>query len=204
MSDRRASPDGPDGSGRRPPPPQLATAVQLESGAPDPAVVEAFTAFHHVAAPKLMAFLIWNGASFPDAADCVQEALVQAYQQWPTLRHPHAWCRLVASRLYARHVATLLEDPSADLDSLEPGALGAALIAPGTDLDALEHRHTVLELLDLLPPRQRQVMGWIYDGVTITEIADALQITPSAVSANLYKARATLRPYWRRSVGEDI
>ena len=176
--------DEPDGDGHRsatapaPPAPDPASAVSS-------AVAAEFTAFYRTAAPRLVAFLRWQGASLPDAADCAQEALAQAFRQWSTLRHPRAWCRLVASRLYARQVAAIREDPSGDLDR----AAGAPLLAPDTDVAELESRHTVLALLEHLPPRQRQVMAWTYDDATPTEIAAALQITSDALRSNLHKAR---------------
>ena len=184
-----STPDEPDGDGHRSTtapvtPPQAAPPVVV------PAEVAAeFTAFYRETAPRLVAFLRWQGASVPDAADCAQEALTQAFRQWSTLRNPRAWCRLVASRLYARQVATLREHPADDLDC----AAGAPLLAPGTSVAELESRHTVLALLKDLSPRQRQVVAWTYDGATPAEIADALQITDAAVRSNLYKARTTLR-----------
>ena len=183
MSNTLADPDGGD---------HRTAAPALKHHAPQtgaPAQVEAFTAFYRGAAPKLVAFLRWQGAPLPDAADCAQEALTLAFREWSTLHQPYAWCRLVASRLYARRVATVHEHPVEDLDR----AAGCPLVAPGTLLDDLEQRHTILALLDQLPPRQRQVMAWTYDGATPTEIAEALQITPEAVRSNLHKARTTLR-----------
>lgn len=181
--------DEPDGEGHRttttpatqhePAPPAAASAAERSE----------FTAFYRDTAPRLVAFLRWQGAPLPDAADCAQEALAQAFRRWSTLRHPHAWCRLVASRLYARHLATVHEYPAEDLDR----AAGAPLLAPDTGVDELEQRHTVLALLDHLPPRQRQVMAWTYDGATPAEIAAALQISPDAVRSNLHKARTSLR-----------
>ncbi|RZT75458.1 RNA polymerase sigma-70 factor (ECF subfamily) [Pseudonocardia sediminis] len=152
-------------------------------------VIEEFTAFYRASAPKLIAFLRWQGASLPDAADCAQDALTQAFRQWSTLTYPYAWCRLVASRLYARRVAALHEDPVDDL----PHEPGSPLLNPETRYTELETRHRVLALLDRLPSRQRQVMAWAYDGATPAETATALQISSDAVRANLYKARTTLR-----------
>lgn len=155
----------------------------------DTATVTEFTVFYRESAPRLVAFLRWQGASLPDAADSAQEALTLAFQQWSTLRHPYAWCRLVASRLYTRRVATVHEQPVDDLDAVA----GFPLIASGADLDAIEQRYVVVRLLDLLPARQRQVMAWTYDGATPTEIAESLRISPDAVRSNLYKARTALR-----------
>jgi RNA polymerase sigma factor (sigma-70 family) len=184
VSNSLADPDG--GDHRATTAPEVEHPTQPTA---DPAQVEAFTAFYRTAAPKLVAFLRWSGAPLPDAADCAQEALTRAFRRWSTLHEPYAWCRLVASRRYARRVATVHEHPVDDLDH----AAGSPLIAPDTQLEELEQRHTVLTLLDQLPPRQRQVMAWTYDGATPTEIAEALQITPDAVRSNLHKARTTLR-----------
>lgn len=148
-----------------------------------------FTAFYHESAARLVAFLRWQGASLPDAADCAQEALTQAFARWSTLTEPYAWCRVVASRGYARHLATLRECPTDDPDQVA----GAPLLPSNTDVAAFENRHHVLGLLNRLPSRQRQVMAWTYDGATPTEIADTLRITPEAVRSNLHKARTTLR-----------
>lgn len=101
-----------------------------------------------------------------------------------------------ASRLYAHRIASV-ETP---LENVETA--GSPLLAPRTDIDALEQRHTVLRLLNRLPPRQRQVMAWTYDGATPTEIAQALRITPEAVRASLKKARATLRQLLEDNGGE--
>jgi len=162
-----------------------------------PANAAEFVAFYMQAIPRLVAFLRWQGASLPDAAECAQEALTQALPpRWSTIDHPHAWCRRVASRLYARRVATL-EEPVEDAE-----AAGSPLLAPGTDLDAFEQRHSVLRLLDRLPSRQRQVMAWTYDGATPSEIAAELQITPEAVRSNLKKARAALRNHLQENGGE--
>jgi RNA polymerase sigma factor (sigma-70 family) len=181
--------DGPDGEGHH----RSTTTPAMPEHNPPTAVsaevVAEFTAFYRAAAPRLMAFLIWQGAPFPDAADCVQEALTQAYRQWSTLHHPHAWCRLVASRRYARHLATVREHPVEDLDL----PAGAPLLPSDVGIDDVEHRHTALALLTHLPPRQRQVMAWTYDGATPSEIAEALQISTEAVRSNLHKARTTLR-----------
>ena len=158
--------------------------------------VAAFTAFYRRTTPKLVAFLRWQGASLPDATDCVQDTMIAAFQQWPTLHTPAAWCRLVASRTYARRLASLHEDPVSDVETT------GAVLRSDADLDGLEQRHTVLRCLDRLPPRQRQVMAWIYDGATPTEVADALNLTPEAVRSTLYKARATLRAYLSDTGGE--
>jgi len=175
----------------------MATSIDFTSPPLAQAGVAEFVAFYKKAAPRLVAFLRCQGASLPDAAECVQEALTQALPpRWATIKYPHAWCRRVASRLYARRVGRL-EDPVEDAE-----AAGSPLLAPGTDLEAFEQQHSVLRLLDRLPARQRQVMAWTYDGATPSEIATELQITPEAVRSNLKKARTALRNHLPEKGGE--
>ncbi len=171
-------------------------ASRGSESSPGPPDREVFTAFYRDSAPRLVGFLRWQGAGLPDAAECAQEALIRCYQRWSSIEHHHAWCRLVASRLYTRRLASL-EQPAEDASTL-----GSPLITPASDLDALEQRHEVLRILDLLPSRQRQVMAWTYDGATSTEIAKVLKITPEAVRASLMKARATLRAHLHQDGGE--
>lgn len=154
---------------------------------PDPVTAADFSDFYRHSVPRLVAFLRWQGASIPDAADCVQEAMSQAYREWSTIRHPDAWCRQVVSRLYVQRLASLVE-PVAD-----PGAAGSLLFARDTDWDGFEERHRVSPLLEQLPARQRQVMAWQYDGSTIMEIAGALKITPESVRDGLRSISATLK-----------
>jgi RNA polymerase sigma factor (sigma-70 family) len=190
-------PEGPDPERRptvAPDPPPEPTPGEDSSPAPAeptpaaPAGRDEFTAFYTTAVPRLVAFLRWQGAPLPDAADCVQEAMAQCYPGWSGIDSPYTWCRVVASRLYARRVARVLEDAVEDLERAGP-----PLLAADMDIAEFEQRHDFLRLLDQLPARQRQVLAWTYDGATPTEIAKSLRITPDAVRASLMKARATLR-----------
>ena len=157
----------------------------------------AFEVFYRSAVPRLVAFLRWHGAPLPDAADCVQDALADCYRQWVTINQPYPWCRTVAARRYARHVAAVREQPT---DT--PGRAGSPLLKPDTDLEDFEHRHTILALLDTLPMRQRQVLAWTYDGATPADIAEALQLSTDNVRSHLRHARNTLRAR-RHELGVD-
>lgn len=158
----------------------------------DPIATAEFIAFYKDSVPRLVAFLRWQGASVPNATDCVQETMILIYQRWSTIDYPHAWCRRTASRLYVRQLARL-EEPIADAE-----VAGSPLLPMDMDLKSFEQRHHVLHLLAQLPPRQRQVMAWTYDGCTPTEIAKELMMNPEAVRSSLKKARATLRKLLQR------
>jgi len=146
----------------------------------------AFSAFYRAFVPTLIAFLVWQGARLPEAADVAQETMIQAYKHWATIEHRAAWARRVASRAWARRIASIGEDLVEQVPEHNP------LVLSTTDVTAWEQRHEALRLLECLPLRQRQVMAWTLDGYTPTEIAGELKITPEAVRSTLYKARRTL------------
>lgn len=165
--------------------PEDATALLAASG--DLAAVrEVFSTFYRAQMPGLVTFLRWQGATLPEAADLAQDAMVKAFARWGTLTNPKAWIRTVASRGLIRSRLACLEDP---VDAVpEP----TALVNAPADLTEVEEHHKVLTLLDLLPPRQRQVLAWTLDGYKPAEIAADLGITPEAVRGSLMKARRTL------------
>lgn len=144
-----------------------------------------FAAFYRSSMPRLVGFLVIQGAPLQDAADVAQETMAQAYRRWAQVSHPQAWTRRVASRLWARRLAHVGEDPVSDIPE--------SVMLPGdTDVVAWEQRHHLLHVLDRLPSRQRQVLAWTLDGYTPAEIAAELQLNPEAVRATLYKARRTV------------
>ena len=148
------------------------------------AAVDAYVTFYREFIADLVAFLVWQGARLADAAELAQEAMVEAHRGWSAIEHPRAWAKRVASRKYARLIAQT-EEP------LEPANL--SLLLPSTfDTSDWEERHEVLRLLNKLPPRQRQVMAWTYDGYAPAEIAAELNISSDAVRTNLTRARRAL------------
>jgi RNA polymerase sigma factor (sigma-70 family) len=149
-----------------------------------------FPDFYRQHLPGLMAFVMWLGAGADDAADIAQEAMIRAYKGWGRIEHPRAWVRTVASREYCRRIAECYDEPVAEIshhllhadaaDADEAGLLG-------------KEQALVLEVLRLLPYRQRQVMAWVYDGYTPAEIAETLGLDSGTVRGSLHKARETLK-----------
>lgn len=143
-----------------------------------------FAAFYRKTVKELVGFLVLQGAQLVDAADIAQDTLSAAYQRWNTIDHPRAWSYRVASRALVRKLATV-EDPADEPP--EPGPLLRA-----TNIECWEQQQDIVRVLALLPPRQRQVMAWTLYGYTPKEIAEELGIEPTAVRANLMKARRAL------------
>jgi len=156
-------------------------------------IAKEFTDFYRTSAPRLVAYLRWQGASLPDAADVVQEALVLAFTKWSTLAYPFAWCRMVATRIYLRRLREMRESPVEDVQ-----AVGSALLVEDAEFEALEARQAVLGVLAQLPPRQRQVMAWTLDGARTEEIAAALDMNQATVRSTLRAARLALQTRMRK------
>jgi RNA polymerase sigma factor (sigma-70 family) len=154
------------------------------------AEIEKFSKFYIENVPRLVAFLVCEGVSLIDAADCVQETLIAALPPvWATLAHPYAWCRLVAHRkacdLGQRQRETLVADPE---------MAGSSLVTRCIDVEIFESNHEFLRWLGRLSGgRQREVLAWAYDGATPAEIAVELGMDPATVRSTLRNARAVLR-----------
>ncbi|OZM81714.1 RNA polymerase sigma factor [Pseudonocardia sp. MH-G8] len=143
----------------------------------DPVELAAFAKFYREAVPGLIGFLRLLGASYPVAADCVQDTMLKALPPvWGTLTHPRAWCRTTCMHAYRRQAARNREEPVADIVLTDH-----PLLSSDTDFDELEQRFEVVQLLERLPLRRRQVMVCILDGATYDEIAEALGMTPATV-----------------------
>ncbi|GGN93783.1 RNA polymerase sigma24 factor [Streptomyces albiflavescens] len=142
-----------------------------------------FSDFYRANIQQLVGFLINQGASLPTAADIAQDTMAKAYQNWGTIHTPRAWAHTVASRTLVRKIASIREEP---VDRLpEP----TSLLPSPDSLKEWESHHQVLALLQHLPPRQRQVLAWRFNGYTPQEIAEQLGMTATAVRSNLKKAR---------------
>jgi RNA polymerase sigma-70 factor (ECF subfamily) len=150
--------------------------------------IKEYSLFYKESVPRLISFLRWQGAPLAEAADCVQEALMQALPpKWETINNPHSWCRVAAFRIYRRRLSNCKEIPTAEVEFA-----GYPLITPETNTEAIEKHHQVLRLIDQLSPRQRQVIAWTYDGASSVEVAEGLGIKISTVRSTLRAARAAL------------
>ena len=156
----------------------------------------AFEQFYRTEIAALVGFLLYLGGSPADAADAAQAAMIEAFRGWATIRHPKAWVRTVASRAHFRRLARVEEVTTAEVAEPSP------LLPRPSAIAEWEQRHEVLRLIRLLPPRQRQVMAWTFDGYTPTEIAEALELDPATVRQNLRKARLALADRLNRPGGE--
>lgn len=121
------------------------------------------------------------------AADAVQEAFVKAHLRWRRVSSyddPIGWVRRVAiNRLHDEHRRSARKRRALDrLRSRETTTV------PPPEIDEFD------DVLAQLPRQQRLTTALFYvDGLSIAEIADALDIAQGSVKSHLHDARRRLR-----------
>ncbi|GAA2168046.1 RNA polymerase sigma factor [Actinomadura napierensis] len=133
---------------------------------------------------RLVGFVMKLGAQQCQAEDIAAEAHAAAFQSWGTVRHPEAYVRRVATRIYFKDLALIRrEDPLEEV--LTPDTFDVAEHIAQCDL--------VLAAIRNLSPKQRVVMSWKIDGYPPVLIANELGISPDDVRKTLQRARETLK-----------
>ena len=129
-----------------------------------------FNAFYHAERVPLVRFVMFLGADPDTAEDVVQTAFTRAFPMWHTIRFPQAWLRKVAQNEYFGHCRAAARQTS--LDAAPGRADRAAGISAALALDQQAHTRQFLSAgIAGLPPKQRQVMAWTWDGFSDAEIA---------------------------------
>jgi len=154
-----------------------------------------FEVFYRAQFSRLVAFLLFQGASEMDAADVAQDTMIKLFARWAIVETPSAWVNVVASRELIRR---RVEDRASVLVG---EVVESTVIREGAETRWYE-QHEVLRMLRLLPARQCQVLSWTFDGYTPDEIAGYLGVASSTVRANLYKARRALGRHFAEGKGQ--
>jgi RNA polymerase sigma factor (sigma-70 family) len=147
-----------------------------------------FSNFYKAELPRVLRFLYRQGASWDESWDAAQTAFLEAMPRWAMIASPRAWIRTTAWRA---HIA---QRKRSDEDLRRAASTIEWLPRPQfSDLGIADEDKIVLEAIASLPPRQRQVMAWHYDGYSHSEIAEILGLKVQNVAANLYQARQRLK-----------
>lgn len=116
------------------------------------------------------------------AVDIAQEAFTRLLARWRRVRDPRAWLFFVATNLTRDHWRATTRDR--DLTDL-----AAAHVTPAADAPDPWLR----DLVDRLPPRQRQViLLHYYADISVDEIARLLHVPVGTVKRRLHDARKRL------------
>ena len=146
--------------------------------------VESYFRDHYARLVRSLAIVCGDGEL---AADAVQEAFVRAHARWRTLRHyddPVGWIRRVAINLLRddhrrstrrrRAIARLAAEPVTTVAATEPDGMAA--------------------LLAELPRQQRTAVALFYvEGLSVAEVATAMDLAEGSVKSHLHDARRRLR-----------
>lgn len=139
----------------------------------------------------LYEYLRRQGAPADVAEDCLQEALVRAFRSLDSLRdwnRARGWLFGIARHVFldcARRAAVRARP-------VEPAAVGTP--SPEERLDRAERvRRLRCAIAELGPPRSEVVDMHYGSGLTVEEIAGALDLPPGTVKTHLFRARAELR-----------
>jgi RNA polymerase sigma factor (sigma-70 family) len=145
-----------------------------------------FAACYQAEMPSLIGYLIKYGASYHDAIEAAQEALIELHKQWHGVTKHRAWLRTVAIRKYLNFPVNQTGPWREDND--RPGGLSAS-----SRIEFREEEQAVIAAFRQLPVTQRAVLALHYDQFETRDIAEILEISEPAVRKNLERGRATLK-----------
>ncbi|MDE7293923.1 MAG: sigma-70 family RNA polymerase sigma factor [Oscillospiraceae bacterium] len=139
--------------------------------------------------------------SVHDAEDAAQEVFLEIIKRKPVFddsEHEKAWLMRTAINKCKNHLKSswvnkfkLSDDLSADVPEAAEDPFGS--FGNGTDGISQDDRRHILEAVMGLPEKYRTVIHmYYYQGLSINEIAEIKQISPSTAGTHLARGRALL------------
>jgi RNA polymerase sigma-70 factor (ECF subfamily) len=145
--------------------------------------------------PRVYHFALRLSGDAHVAEDLTQETLLRAWDRQAQLREPQrtrAWLFQIVANLWRDHCrrAVLRDGRREPLSPETP----CASFGPAEQAAAHDEVRLVLEAMNALPPRQREVLHLAAcEQMSLAEIADVLGISADAAKANLCAARKQMR-----------
>jgi RNA polymerase sigma factor (sigma-70 family) len=150
---------------------------------------EGFTDFFRARYRELLRAAMYAGATRHEADEATATAMKELLRRWGELDDPLAYARRAV-------VSNFVKEKTRNLDRVRRRQVeqhaGTAEGRKDPGLTVWEDRQWVIQLLDSLPAGQRNVMAFIVDGFTPTEIAALLGRSPAAIRQSLRDARLRL------------
>lgn len=158
-------------------------------------VLEEFSEFYRAEYRTLLQAAMYAGASRHEADEATATAMKEVLMRWSKLENPLAYARRAV-------ISNFLKEKTRNLDRIRRRQVekhaGTAECREDPGMTVWEDREWVMQMLDSLPPGQRDVMAFIVDGFTPTEIAALLGRSPAAIRQSLRDARLRLTEALRR------
>jgi RNA polymerase sigma factor (sigma-70 family) len=139
---------------------------------------------------RLVRTTMYAGATKEEAMEAVSGALEDLVRAWDRVDFPLTWSSRAALNHFRREKNKVHR---LRRRLLENGA-GTPDGADDPQLTLWEDQQWVIQMLDSLPPKQREVMALVIANFEPAEIARLLGRTPGAVRQSLLEARRRLKP----------
>lgn len=152
-------------------------------------VPQEFSEFYRTEYRTLLQAAMYAGANQHEADEATATAMKEVMQHWDKLDKPLAYARRAV-------ISNFLKEKTRSLERIRRRQVekqaGTAESREDPCMTVWEDREWVMQMLNSLPPGQRDVMAFIVDGFTCTEIAALLGRSPVAIRQRLHHARLRL------------
>jgi RNA polymerase sigma factor (sigma-70 family) len=125
------------------------------------------------------------------ADDAMQEAMIAVHTYRFAIDEPYAY----AHRVLANSVIRMQKEQARRREAEQRDCLYADTAADEPGFLPITDRDFIQEVLDSLPPKQRQVITMYFNLMTATEIAEVLGVELTRVTSNLSLARQKLEEH---------
>lgn len=151
---------------------------------------EDYAAFFRREFPRLVVYLgLWGFAR--QAEDAAAEAMRDAFEKWHDIDTPPAWVRTVALRSAIAAMDSGSRRTAREVRYAR-SVLAADVSDPHVASELGEEQRAVLSQLEAMPAKRRAVVALVYDGYSIREIADMLNMQEPTVRSHLRHVRKAL------------
>ena len=170
---------------------------------------EAFRDFYDRHARQVSPLILRIVRDTADAADVLQEVFWEAWQSAasydPGRGTPEAWIFMRARTRAIDRVRAVRRRSETFVAPVDEGVTAAAADPGGDAAERAEDRGLVLGALGQLPEAQREVIELAYySGLSLSEIAARLEMSPDAVQKHVRFAMMQLREFLRPAPQEQL
>ena len=143
--------------------------------------------------------------NFPDAEDVAQEVLVRVCQKIHELRNPQAFkawlAKIIINETNTFRAKNYKQKNVLNIDDYTDTFFEEReSFLPSEDMEDREARKTVIDAVLMLPSKQRQaVLFYYYDGLSVKQIAEVMEVESNSVYTHLARARDKIKELLERT-----